>query len=98
MNNRSSPLVLLVDDEEAFLEIASMRLTAAGFTIVATHDAQEALIKVREVRPDLVVSDIYMPPGLNGWELAMALQDDPMTCDIPITLFSTHHKELQWKQ
>lgn len=89
MSTRSNPLVLLVDDEEAFLEIASMKLAAAGCAIVETHNAQEAFIKAHEAQPDLVLSDIYMPPGLNGWELAMALQDDPITRNIPITLFSS---------
>lgn len=86
---RERPLVLVVDDEDDFLEIASARLAAAGFAIVATRDSREALAKAREIQPDLVLSDIYMPPGQGGWELALSLQRDEKTAGLKFALFTS---------
>lgn len=86
---RDKPLVLLVDDEEAFLEIAAAKLQAHGFDTVATTDPHEALRKAEELRPDFVLSDIYMEPGPNGWELARELREDPRTRGIKFAFFTS---------
>jgi CheY-like chemotaxis protein len=85
---RTRPLVLLVDDEDAFLEIASMRL-ADHFDTEQSHDAEEALQKAISLRPDLVLSDVFMPPGPNGWKLAFALRDNSETRGIPFAFFTS---------
>jgi CheY-like chemotaxis protein len=86
---RERPLILLIDDEEIFLEIASTKLQEDGFDTLITHAAEEALRRAEELQPDLVLSDIYMPPGPNGWELALQLRHNPKTRDIPIAFFSS---------
>ncbi len=86
---REKPLVLLVDDEEVFLEIASVKLQANGFDTQMAHDAEEAVRKAEELLPDLVLSDVYMPPGPNGWELAFELHQNPKTREIRIAFFTS---------
>lgn len=86
---RDHPLVLLIDDEEVFLEIASMKLKEDGFEIVITHSVHEAITKAEQLQPDLILSDIYMPPGPNGWDLALALKRNPRTKHIKIAFFSS---------
>ncbi|SRR5258708_26161153 len=86
---RTNPLVLLVDDEDIFLEIASVKLQAEGFETIMTHDFRDALEKAERLLPDVVLSDIYMPPGRNGWELALELRRNPKTCDIKIAFFTS---------
>lgn len=88
---REKPLVLLVDDEEVFLEIASVQLQSNGFDIQMAHDAEEGLRKAEELAPDLVLSDIYMPPGPNGWELAFELHRNPKTREIRVAFLTSLH-------
>lgn len=85
---REKPLVLLVDDEEVFLEIASIQLQSKGFETQVARDVEEALRKAEELVPDLVLSDIYMPPGPNGWELAFDLHQNPKTREVRIAFFT----------
>lgn len=55
------PLVLVVDDEANIRDLVSVYLTAAGFAVECAQDGQEAVEKVREFAPDLVVLDIMLP-------------------------------------
>ncbi len=86
---REKPLVLLVDDEDEFLEIASAKLQEKGFETVIAHNASDAEAKAESLAPDLVLSDIYMPPGPSGWDLAFALRSNPKTKDIKFAFFTS---------
>jgi len=65
--------VLVVDDEPDILLILQVNLEAAGFEVVVAGDGQEALDRIRDDRPDVVVLDVMMPV-LDGWEVLQALQ------------------------
>jgi CheY-like chemotaxis protein len=86
---RIQPLIMLVDDEGDFLEIAAMKLQGKGFETIATNDGKEALVKAEELQPDLILSDIFMIPGPNGWELALELHRNPKTRAIKLAFFTT---------
>jgi CheY-like chemotaxis protein len=86
---RDRPLVLLLDDEDNFLEIASVKLQAEGFDTVVTHTVEEALAKAEELLPDLILSDIYMPPGPNGWDFAFAVRNNPKLQNIKFAFFTS---------
>lgn len=86
---RDHPLVLLIDDEDDFLEIASVKLRTEGFETVITHTVSEALAKAEEVLPDVILSDIYMPPGQSGWELALMVKRDPKLQSVKFAFFSS---------
>ncbi|WP_077037482.1 ATP-binding protein [Pelomonas sp. KK5] len=68
---RPGELVLLVDDNRDVLESTSLLLTQAGFVVRALDDASQALALLDEgLRPDIVFSDIVVPGGLDGLQLA----------------------------
>ena len=81
--------MLLIDDEEDFLEIASVKLQSEGFDTIITHSVSEALAKAEELQPDLVLSDIFMEPGPNGWDLALSLHQNQKTKNIKIAFFTS---------
>lgn len=87
---REKPLVLLVDDEEMFLEIAEVQLVPR-YDVFKAHGADEALAQAETLMPDLIVSDVYMPPGPNGWDLAFALRRNAKTREIPFALLTSLH-------
>lgn len=86
---REKPLVLLVDDEEMFLEIASIKLQADGLMTALASGVRDAIVKAERLLPDLVLSDIYMPPGPSGWELALELRRNPKTREIKFAFFTS---------
>lgn len=88
---KEHPLVLLIDDEEDFLEIASTKLQSKGFETVITHSVPEALAKAEELQPDLILSDIYMPPGPNGWDLALTVRQDSKLRNVKFAFFTSLH-------
>lgn len=81
--------ILLVDDDEALLDIMQSRLLALGrFEVVAVNRAREVLARLAEIRPDLIVSDIDMP-GMDGGSLAAALRAREAGKGIPILFLSS---------
>lgn len=81
------PLILVVEDDAAVAEMIEDHLVATGYSIVRATDGREAVERVREERPDLIVMDLMMP-RLTGGEAARELRSDPMTSHIPIVAIS----------
>ena len=79
--------VLAVDDENNIRRLIEVNLLRAGYRVTSAADGEEALRKVREDRPDLVVSDVMMPK-IDGFELLRRLKADPETSDIPVLLLT----------
>jgi len=75
---RAQPTVLVVDDDPEIVTMVSLRLTRKGYRVVTATDGNEAIEAARRERPALVVLDVMMP-GRNGWEVARALKQDPVT-------------------
>ena len=70
---REPARILVVDDVADNVEILQMRLESQGYEVVTAGDGVEALEKVRELRPDLVLLDIMMP-RMDGIETVKANQ------------------------
>jgi CheY-like chemotaxis protein/DNA-directed RNA polymerase subunit RPC12/RpoP len=68
MSNDFAPRVLLVDDELIMLEIVGTILDASGFVYRTASDGIDALRKLRETPPDIIISDLRMP-NMSGFEL-----------------------------
>lgn len=79
--------VLIVDDNIDTVELLTKRFRAEGYEIAAAYDGEEALRKVREYVPDLVVLDIMMPK-IDGLEVCRQLKDDETTKHIPILMLT----------
>jgi len=79
------PRILVVDDNEANLDIAKMRLESQGYEVVTAVDGEDALTRVRETRPDLLLLDIMMPK-LDGIEVTRRLKADASLPFMPIIL------------
>ena len=75
--------ILIVDDEQAFLEMVSKRLKAKGYEVMTAGEGAKALEMVRNERPDLIISDLVMP-GMDGAELGRVLHEDRLTRNIPV--------------
>ena len=79
--------ILLVDDEPDLAQMVSVRLKAAGYEVSTAYDGQEALEKVKESRPDLMILDLMLPK-LDGCKVCRLLKFDERTRGIPILIFT----------
>ncbi|AKF05990.1 hybrid sensor histidine kinase/response regulator [Sandaracinus amylolyticus] len=80
--------VLLVEDSRTQARRFQSALERAGMRVTVRHDGAEGLQAALEDPPDVVVSDVLMPE-LDGWELCLALRDDPRTASVPIVLMTS---------
>lgn len=79
--------VLIVDDNVDTVELLAKRFRAEGYEIAAAYDGEEALRKVREYAPDLIVLDIMMPK-IDGLEVCRLLKNNEATKHIPILMLT----------
>lgn len=80
-------MVLLIEDNETTREVTAAVLRHAGYTVCTAENGQEALIILRGVRPDVILSDLDMPV-LDGWALRAMLLASPEWRTIPFVVVS----------
>lgn len=85
MNQSRQATILVVDDDGFNRKLLETMLAAAGYAVRSTASGEEALAAVAEQLPDLILLDVMMP-GLDGFEVARRLKDDPRSRPIPIIL------------
>jgi DNA-binding response OmpR family regulator len=78
-----SQTVLVVDDERHIVQLVKLYLTNEGYQVEVAHDGQEALDKVRLVRPDLIVLDLMLP-WVNGIEVLSTVRQQPHLVGVPV--------------
>jgi len=83
MDNKEK--ILIVDDEPFNIKLLRAILSTQAYEILSASSGEEALRKVDEEPPDLVLLDIMMP-GMDGYEVTRRLKLNPETRDIPIIL------------
>jgi DNA-binding response OmpR family regulator len=84
------PTVLIADDEKNIVQLARMYLQAEGFSVETASNGREALDKVRQARPDLLVLDLMMPE-VDGWEVCRRLRKES---DLPIIMLTARSDDV----
>ena len=79
--------ILVADDEPQILDIVARILDGAGHRVLTAIDGEEALRRVYETHPDLVLLDIRMPRK-DGATVAQQMRDDPRTRQIPVVFLT----------
>lgn len=82
---RPPPLILIVDDNPANLDILEARLLANKYDVITATDGEEGLNKARDQKPDLILLDIMMPK-IDGLEVCRLLKEDTSLPFIPIIM------------
>ena len=81
------PLVLVVDDDPAVLDLLSRNLSREGYAVRTAANGPAALALARELNPKLITLDVMMPT-VDGWSVLTALKSDVVTRDIPVVMIS----------
>ena len=82
-------LILVVDDEPRMIQFIRMNLELEGYRVVQASNGLEALDKVRDELPDLVILDVMMP-DLDGFETLRILRE---TSDVPVIMLTVKSEE-----
>jgi len=80
--------ILVADDEKRDLRLMEDLLTPLGYEVLLASNGREAVERVREVPPDLILLDVIMPK-MNGFEVAKRLKEDDNTRAIPIVMVTS---------
>ena len=83
------PYILVVDDFVDGREMLSEYLRFRGLPVVEAADGETALQLVRQRKPAVVLMDLRMP-GIDGWDTARTIRNDPATEDVIIIAMSAH--------
>lgn len=84
--------ILVVDDEEDILELVQFNLLKDGYRVSGCLNGEDALAKVRQDRPALMILDLMLP-GIDGLEVCKRLKADPNTRSISIIMLTARGDE-----
>ena len=84
--------VLIVDDSPTERYYLTDILTKNGFTVTTAENGEEALVKIKEDKPELILMDVVMP-GANGFQVTRSISRDPELADVPIIICTTKNQE-----
>lgn len=88
----AKPLILVVEDEAPLLTLLRYNLEKQGFRVEEAADGQEALLRVSETKPDLILLD-WMLPALSGLEVCRQIRRRPATRDLPIIMVTARTED-----
>lgn len=86
MNDSYGP-ILVVEDVPNILDLLDITLRFKGYTVIKSRNGQEALDRIAEQLPALVITDILMPT-MDGYAFVQKLRTDPKTIQIPVIFLS----------
>ena len=84
--------ILLVDDDEDFVSIHRMILEHKGYEVDSAGDPDTAREKIKTSKPDLILLDVMMPAGTEGFHLAYEIRQNKESSAIPIMMITSIHE------
>jgi twitching motility two-component system response regulator PilH len=84
--------VLIVDDSKTELMFLSELLQKQGLQVRTAENGEEAMLRLAEDKPDLILMDVVMP-GQNGFQLTRAISRDPLYANVPIIMCTSKNQE-----
>ena len=82
-----STTILVVDDDPSSLDIVRTYLESRGYAVATAVDGKDALAKLEEVQPALMLLDVMMP-GMDGWEVARLVKNHPNFRDVRVIMLT----------
>ncbi|MEO0344419.1 MAG: phosphate regulon transcriptional regulator PhoB [Pseudomonadota bacterium] len=92
MADATDPVVLVVEDEPAQMEVLRYNLKTEGYQVVSAMTGEDALMLTDEIEPDLILLD-WMLPNLSGIEVCRRLKRSKNMADVPILMLTARGEE-----
>ncbi|EHJ91614.1 response regulator transcription factor [Vreelandella boliviensis] len=86
--------VLVVDDEPNIVLSLEFLMEQAGFEVVTAEDGEQALARVNDSQPDLLLLDISLP-GISGFDVLERLRSEAATALLPIIMLTAHGRDVE---
>ena len=87
--------ILVIDDDQDFLAAMRLVLEAHCFEVATATSPEEGISKVETARPDLVLLDVIMSTGYEGFEVARVIREEKNLKELPIVILSNVHSTKQ---
>lgn len=85
-----SRTILIVDDSETDFYVASQAVKKlGGFEIIQAKCGEDGIAAAKKHKPDLILMDVVMSPGLSGFQTTRAITKDPDTANIPVVMLTS---------
>jgi two-component system alkaline phosphatase synthesis response regulator PhoP len=92
-----SKTILIVDDEAYIVTSLEYVMQSAGYEVAVAYDGEEALQKVAETVPALVILDLMMPK-LDGFEVCEKIRQNPLWKDVRIIILTAKGRDIERKK
>ena len=99
MGDTEEKMILIVEDDEDAADVLALVLESEGYTVVKASDADAAYEEVHARKPALILLDVMLPTGTEGFHFVWKLRRDPdPSCrDIPIIVLTAIHQKTKLK-
>lgn len=87
-NENKNNKVLIVEDDQSLRQILSDKLTDSGLVIQIAENGQQALNSIKESPPNLILLDIMLPGGMNGFDVLEQIKTNPVLKAIPVIVLT----------
>src|SRR5471032_2734707 len=84
--------ILIVDDSATERYFLTDLLVTHGFSVSTARNGEEAMVKIKAEKPELILMDVVMP-GANGFQVPRAIARDPELANVPIIICSSKNQE-----
>jgi two-component system phosphate regulon response regulator PhoB len=92
LSSLPGPLVLVVEDEAAIVTMLRYNLEKQGYRVAEAFDGREALTRIQEQQPDIVLLD-WMLPQMSGIEVCRQIRRGPSTRDLPVIMVTARTED-----
>lgn len=80
--------VVIIEDETAYQKILKDTLEKDQFEVVLASDVKQGIAEIAKVKPDIILLDIVLPGGMNGFDFLERVKADKNTHDIPVIVIT----------
>ena len=88
-----TPSILIIDDDPDFVEITQALLETKQYTVSCAYNADEGFSKLEEEVPDVIILDVMMGKGAEGFIFARKMRKDPRFVKIPILMLTSMREQ-----
>ncbi len=93
INILKQKIILVIDDDALLQQIYLDALTKHGFIVIQATDGKQGISLAQKQNPDLIVLDIMLPGGMNGFDVLEMLKREPKTKQIPVIILTNLDSE-----
>lgn len=86
--------ILIADDRPETRELVRVTLSGEGFRILEASNGVQALEAARREKPDLLILDVMMPGGMDGYQVCKKIKSDAQTCSTVVLMLSAKNQAI----